>query len=531
MPGRISSIRDLCAAFGIHCNSSIIHNMPSFEQRSNLLNWESDGVPGAMKNVLRLYDKIFHAVAAIVCGPKAAQCSIDAMLKKEQITEERNTADNLLSNIKEVICSTKRSSLERRTATSILCSSCSTYQKDGVIGLQLNRRSFSRAKKDFRSMTTAGYLSPSVRTLKRFSTDEADFALSFILSSDNVSFWSWGTKTITFDGIKHSFPRINRKKSRTIIYEDYVRAVSFGKKISRTNFFQLLAAVTYDDPQLRSAVDYVTGILVNENFETVKRIIETFMLLPDERQNLLTEVEHVLHYVKHGFSRNLTVEATGCIFHNIKYGLSENEESCTAQVCTSCQQLHSLFLDVKKKLSSTTTNESALVTIDNCYMKAVLFMGHRISVSNQKINIQEIFNKMKKTCESTGSCQEAVVVIDYKMKMQPIYYRETTLEHYGKRGMSWHGAMLQFYSLEQSDGSKTARLNKIYFDHISENGNKQDKASVFSMVEAIVIDIVTKYPNIKEITLVSDNASNYQNTMILLVLPMISYAYGLMITR
>ena len=158
-------------------------------------------------------------------------------------------------------------------------------------------------------------------------------------------------------------------------------------------------------------------------------------------------------------------------------------------------------------------------------------MGHRISVSNQKINIQEIFNKMKKTCESTGSCQEAVVVIDYKMKMQPIYYRETTLEHYGKRGMSWHGAMLQFYSLEQSDGSKTARLNKIYFDHISENGNKQDKASVFSMVEAIVIDIVTKYPNIKEITLVSDNASNYQNTMILLVLPMISYAYGLMITR
>ena len=172
MPGRISSIRDLCAAFGIHCNSSIIHNMPSFEQRSNLLNWESDGVPGAMKNVLRLYDKIFHAVAAIVCGPKAAQCSIDAMLKKEQITEERKTADNLLSNIKEVICSTKRSSLERRTATSILCSSCSTYQKDGVIGLQLNRRSFSRAKKDFRSMTTAGYLSPSafLRPLFLFST-------------------------------------------------------------------------------------------------------------------------------------------------------------------------------------------------------------------------------------------------------------------------------------------------------------------------------------------------------------------------
>jgi hypothetical protein len=83
-----------------------------------------------------------------------------------------------------------------------------------------------------------------------------------------------------------------------------------------------------------------------------------------------------------------------------------------------------------------------------------------------------------------------------------------------------------------TDEPKKAHLNKIYLDHISENGNKQDKASVFSMVEAIVIDTVTKYPHIKEITLVlSDNASIYQNTMILLVLPVISYAYGLLITR
>jgi hypothetical protein len=54
--------------------------------------------------------------------------------------------------------------------------------------------------------------------------------------------------------------------------------------------FQLLTAVTHDDPQLRSAVDYVAGILVNENFETVERIIETFILHLDERQKMLTKV-------------------------------------------------------------------------------------------------------------------------------------------------------------------------------------------------------------------------------------------------
>ena len=138
---------------------------------------------------------------------------------------------------------------------------------------------------------------------------------------------------------------------------------------------------------------------------------------------------------------------------------------------------------------------------------------------------------MKKKCETEDCCHEAVVVIDYKMKMQAKYFRETQTLHFGKRGISWHGAMLQFFSLENSDDSTAAHLNKFYFDHIPEDENKQDRASVFSLVEAIVLAIKAKFPDIKQLTFVSDNASCYQNTMILLVLPIISSAYGITITR
>ena len=37
-PHRILTIRDLFEAFDIDSNSSTIHNMPSFEQRSNRIN-------------------------------------------------------------------------------------------------------------------------------------------------------------------------------------------------------------------------------------------------------------------------------------------------------------------------------------------------------------------------------------------------------------------------------------------------------------------------------------------------------------
>ncbi len=44
---------------------------------------------------------------------------------------------------------------------------------------------------------------------------------------------------------------------------------------------------------------------------------------------------------------------------------------------------------------------------------------------------------------------EGYVVMDYKMKFEAMYYREKTADFYGKKGSSWHGAMI--YSRYTSD--------------------------------------------------------------------------------
>ena len=69
---------------------------------------------------------------------------------------------------------------------------------------------------------------------------------------------------------------------------------------------------------------------------------------------------------------------------------------------------------------------------------------------------------------------------------------------------------------------KTPFLNKLYLDHIVDNENKQDKLAI---LEAVILAIRKHLPNIDQIILQSDNVGCYQNTMLMLLIPYLSYAH------
>ena len=209
---RISSIGQLCEAFGIDYESSIIHNMPSPERRSSSTAWESKNEMGRFNNITKFYKQILNEVANIVCGPVAAKLSIDALWKSSEDEEKHQVNEKILENITQVMSCTKRSSVERKTARAILCSSSRRHDGDGILGYRIDKAQFYRGKQDFEDLISIGYLPTASRTLRRFSPVQADLAISFILSPDNVSYLSWGTRVITFDGKKHQFPCIDRKK-------------------------------------------------------------------------------------------------------------------------------------------------------------------------------------------------------------------------------------------------------------------------------------------------------------------------------
>ncbi|EFX81178.1 hypothetical protein DAPPUDRAFT_102749 [Daphnia pulex] len=138
---------------------------------------------------------------------------------------------------------------------------------------------------------------------------------------------------------------------------------------------------------------------------------------------------------------------------------------------------------------------------------------------------------MMMNCLQNETVNECVILLDYKMKFEPVYFREKTVDHYGKRGISWHGAMITFYTVVAVDGVHTAVQNRYYMDHVVENESKQDITSVISILEAVIIGLKKLFPRLTTIYLQSDNASCYQNTMLLVLIPYLAFTYSLCIRR
>jgi hypothetical protein len=72
--------------------------------------------------------------------------------------------------------------------------------------------------------------------------------------------------------------------------------------------------------------------------------------------------------------------------------------------------------------------------LNDCNLKLQLYCGHRIRVLAQREAINELLQQLPSDQEH--------IVMDFKMKFEAMYYREKTLDFYGKEGLSWHGGMI-----------------------------------------------------------------------------------------
>ena len=82
-----------------------------------------------------------------------------------------------------------------------------------------------------------------------------------------------------------------------------------------------------------------------------------------------------------------------------------------------------------------------------------------------------------------------MVIIDFKMKYEVKSSRESTLEHYGKRGLGWHGMAIIFYLFDDTESAPYKNI--VYIDQIMNDSNVQDSATVCGMLE-IGIEAIIK---------------------------------------
>jgi hypothetical protein len=83
---------------------------------------------------------------------------------------------------------------------------------------------------------------------------------------------------------------------------------------------------------------------------------------------------------------------------------------------------------------------------------------------------------------------EVFLILDYKMKLLPMFYRESQASFFGKRGITWLGFLLirkkTAAEVEASRGSLTDYV-LVFYDVISDDG-KEDGESVINCVASVL---------------------------------------------
>ncbi len=68
-----------------------------------------------------------------------------------------------------------------------------------------------RGRKDMKQLLKGKSLVPALRDVQKFNPKAVNYALSFVLSSENVSCTSWGTTRFQLNGKEHAFPTVTKK--------------------------------------------------------------------------------------------------------------------------------------------------------------------------------------------------------------------------------------------------------------------------------------------------------------------------------
>jgi hypothetical protein len=102
----------------------------------------------------------------------------------------------------------------------------------------ISKDGFQKGKCDMQELLSGKTLTPTLRSVRRFRSVAVDSAITFILSSENVSFFSWGTKRWKVDGVEKFFPAVSRKTTRANMYCKYIATQEIPEvnKVKRSSF-------------------------------------------------------------------------------------------------------------------------------------------------------------------------------------------------------------------------------------------------------------------------------------------------------
>lgn len=304
------------------------------------------------------------------------------------------------------------------------------------------------ARRDMRHIIDTGNLKPGRKVKMCFTEETLRETVRYILQTNNVQLLSWGTRRLYIHGERRQFPVLVRKVGMEVMWRCYERDKTGYpptlKKVGRTLFCDIVYKLTKGDVKQRDFVDYKLHGLVYENTDIIKRIIDDHVRDVEKRKQLKKQLKGVCEFLKYSYITHLN-EASNDPMHNIKFALDHStlEKNTMVSVCDECNAVFKYLKDVKKSIIDLSVNIQKIW--DESATKFQLFMWHIVSKKFQEDSISELFEWLRAGRPNRG----VIVYIDYKMKVEPQRFRESTIQYYGKAGMSLYGSAVFLSSIQE----------------------------------------------------------------------------------
>ena len=370
----------------------------------------------------------------------------------------------------------------------------------------------TEGQKDFDRILTDGAVPERWATRKSTSDEIVQRLVRWLLSPDNVVMLSWGKRTARLDGSKIDIPCVSRKRDKSTMWREYKGQFPNKKaRVGESTFYQVAKTITSKQQKSVRAVDYLIGELCHQNRGRLERLV--LGTLPEEKAKpIIAEMRAIFTYVKTSFPKR--VGTTDCPSHDVRWALGIDSGEPRAITDPDVRAVFSWFDKLRAEIPAQHHS-----IIEHAVEKLHILMGHSIRTAVQQQAIEKAWSQAK---QDKTRC---IILADYKMKIDPSQHRETSTEHYAKRGISYHGVCVAYIN---EDDEFTLR----YFDTLVEGDSKQDIGATLAIVEDLLYRLREALPtHVTHFLFQSDNARNYQNLALPLMLPVLASAADWVVYR
>ena len=551
---KTSELEDLLSQFNLPHHW--IRVIPSFKIRESESDIRASSSKASFGRLVSLCTRLIETSLKTICpGPGYEEFKsylLSKIIQKNHKSHETQTEDpkihqyvrtdsEKVESVISCLCKwsnkSKKRSIERRVIRAILNEVFLTHEiKDMKKKHNLkqgNGQPVAQARSDAITLSQGKQL--KLKTITRqCKLDSTIFkCVDFILSENNVSSVSWGVKSVLVQSSGElTLPKLTRKTPIYNMYLNYKELVNNdNEKLKFTTFYYICRMLTSNDESMLSSIDYVTGLLVNETSETMQDIIDSLLTNSQDRSEFTKMISSAKNFLKNQF-KDQVVKDDDCSFHGLDYALSCDmpqrsniDDNASKFPFYVCERLKSIIISTSTNNDDTSTTDAdrtnahrdarvgdAMNVIDGISEKFKLYMAHQARCKCQSMAISKLEDDIKNICvQSNGKLVKALIIMDFKMKYEMKSNRETTVEHFGKRGIGWHGFAVIFYLLDED---KNPYKNIVYLDQILSDTNKQDGPTVVALLEIAICTIIHELPFIKEAIITSDNATSYQNHLL-----------------